>query len=89
MWGTTSSCDELTGDFGVGPEVISIGDPRFYCLIAENQSGGVWGLLQHYRGRSGLGRDSGGRPRLDPILTSGAPKDNSFDRLRRLPSVEF
>jgi hypothetical protein len=39
--GTTSSCDELTVDFGVGPEVISIGDPRLFCLIAENQSGGV------------------------------------------------
>jgi hypothetical protein len=50
MWGTTSPCDELTGDFGVGPEVISIGDPRLFCLIAENQSGGVWGLLQQYRG---------------------------------------
>ena len=49
MWGTTSPCDELIGDFGVGPEVISIGDPRLFCLIAENQSGGVWGLLQHYR----------------------------------------
>ncbi len=40
MRGTTSSC-ELTGDFGVGPEVISIGDPRLFCLIAENESGGV------------------------------------------------
>jgi hypothetical protein len=25
----------------------------------------------------------------DPILTSGPPEDNSFDRFRRLPSVEF
>jgi hypothetical protein len=45
--GTTSSCDELTGDLGDGPEVTSIGDRRLFCLFAENKSDGVLGLLQH------------------------------------------
>src|SRR3977135_151200 len=36
MWGTTSSCDELTGDFGGGPETTSIDDCRLFCLFAEN-----------------------------------------------------
>src|SRR3979411_1799906 len=30
MWGTTSSCDELTGDFGGGPETTSIDDCRLF-----------------------------------------------------------
>src|SRR5260370_31425133 len=68
MWGTTSPCDELIGDFGVGPEVISIGDPRLFCLIAENQSGGVWGLLQHYLPEADIIK-SGNRPRNDAPTT--------------------
>jgi hypothetical protein len=49
MWGTTSSSDELTGDFGDRLEATSIGDCPFYRLLAENYSYGILGLLQQYR----------------------------------------
>jgi len=32
MWGTTSSCDELTGDFGDGLEATSTGDCGLFRL---------------------------------------------------------
>jgi hypothetical protein len=47
MWGTTSFCDELTGDFGGAFEATSIDDCRLFCPLAEIQSHGVLGLLQH------------------------------------------
>jgi hypothetical protein len=49
MWGTTSSCDELTDDFGSAFEVTSIDDHRLFRRLAEKQSHGILGLLQHYR----------------------------------------
>jgi hypothetical protein len=36
MWGTNSSCDELTGDFGGAFETTSIDDCRLFCGLAEN-----------------------------------------------------
>jgi hypothetical protein len=48
IWGTTSFCDELTGDFGGAFEATSIGGCRLFCRLAEIQSHGVLGLLQHY-----------------------------------------
>jgi hypothetical protein len=35
MWGTTSFCDELTGDFGGAFEVTSIDGCRLLCRLAE------------------------------------------------------
>jgi len=46
MWGTTASCDELTGDFGGTFEATSIGDRSLFRPFAENQSLGILGLLQ-------------------------------------------
>src|SRR5216684_5804993 len=54
MWGTTSSCDELTGGFGDGLEATSTGDCRLFRLLAENSSHGILGLLQHNPPSSGL-----------------------------------
>ena len=48
MWGATSSCDELTGDFGGAFEATSIDDCRSFCRLAEDLSHGILGLLQHY-----------------------------------------
>jgi len=48
MWGTTSLCDELTGDFGSAFEATSIDGCRLFCHLAEILSRGVLGLLQHY-----------------------------------------
>jgi hypothetical protein len=36
MWGTTASCDELTGDFGSTLEATSIGDRSLFRPFAEN-----------------------------------------------------
>src|ERR1700694_384444 len=36
MWGTTASCDELTGDFGSTFEATSIGDRSLFPPFAEN-----------------------------------------------------
>jgi hypothetical protein len=49
MWGTTSSCDELTDDFGGAFEATSIDGCRLFCRLAEIWPYGVLGLLQHYR----------------------------------------
>src|SRR5712672_1813713 len=46
MWGATSSCDELTGDFGGAFEATSIDDCRSFCRLAEDLSHGILGLLQ-------------------------------------------
>jgi hypothetical protein len=35
MWGTTSICDELTGDFGGAFEATSIDGCRLFCRLAE------------------------------------------------------
>jgi hypothetical protein len=35
MWGTTSFCDELTGDFGGAFEATSIDGCRLFCRLAE------------------------------------------------------
>jgi hypothetical protein len=35
MWGTTSFCDELTGDFGGAFEAASIDGCRSFCNLAE------------------------------------------------------
>src|SRR5271156_221355 len=35
MWGTTSFCDELTGDFGGAFEAISIDGCRLFCCFSE------------------------------------------------------
>ena len=48
MWGTTSTSDELTGDFGGALEDTSIGDYRVFRLLAKNSWHGILGLLQHY-----------------------------------------
>src|ERR1700733_4783447 len=47
-WGTNSFCGELTGDFGGVFEATSIDGCRLFCRLAEIQSHGVLGLLQHY-----------------------------------------
>src|SRR4030088_1564301 len=36
MWGTTSTCDELTGNFGSALEDTSIGDRHLFHLFATN-----------------------------------------------------
>jgi hypothetical protein len=48
MWGTTSFCDELTGDFGGAFEIASVDDRRLLCRLAENWSHSILGVLQHY-----------------------------------------
>jgi hypothetical protein len=35
MWGTTSFCDELTGDFGGALEAIATDGCRLFCRLAE------------------------------------------------------
>jgi hypothetical protein len=52
MWGTTSFCDELTGDFGGAFEATSIDGCRLFCRLAGIWYHGVLGLLQHYRPNS-------------------------------------
>src|SRR4030088_2343203 len=49
MWGTTASCDELTGDFGGTFEATSIGDRSLFLPFAENESLGILGVLQQNR----------------------------------------
>src|SRR5438093_470401 len=56
MWGTTSFCDELTGDFGGAFEATSIDSCRLLCRSAKIQSHGVLGLLQHNRHISDVAR---------------------------------
>jgi hypothetical protein len=46
MWGTTSFCDELTGDFGGAFDATSIDGRRLFCRLAEIWSHGVLELLQ-------------------------------------------
>ena len=48
MRGTSSSDDELTGDFGNEPEAISISDLDLLCLLAGKLSPFNFGLLQQY-----------------------------------------
>jgi hypothetical protein len=48
MWGTTSFCDELTGDFGGAFEMASVDDRRLFCRLAEYWSHSILGVLQHY-----------------------------------------
>jgi hypothetical protein len=48
MWGTTSTCDELTGNFGSALEDTSIGDYRLVALFAEKSLKAIFGVLQHY-----------------------------------------
>jgi hypothetical protein len=47
MWGTSSSDDELTGDFGNAIEATQIAGRRLVRLVAGNLSPGNFGLLQH------------------------------------------
>ena len=54
MWGTTSFCDELTGDFGGALEATSIDGRRLFRRLAEIQSHSVLGLLQHYLPTGGI-----------------------------------
>jgi len=54
MWGTTSTGDELAGNFAGALEDLSIGDRRLFRRLAENYSQGILGLLQHYRHFSDL-----------------------------------
>ena len=49
VWGTTSLCAELTGDFGNAPEGTSTSDYCLLRLLARNLSRGILGLLQQYR----------------------------------------
>jgi hypothetical protein len=53
MWGTTSTGNELTANFGDALEDTSIGDRRLFRLFARNQPQGILGLLQHYPPKSG------------------------------------
>src|SRR3982074_3580563 len=47
MWGTTSSSDELTGDFDSRLKVTSIGSGCLFRLSAGNYSHSILGVLQH------------------------------------------
>jgi hypothetical protein len=49
MWGVTSFGDELTGDFCVGFEAISIGDFGLFYRLAGKIVSRILGLLQQYR----------------------------------------
>src|SRR6266478_5205369 len=46
--GTTSYCDELTGDFGNGLEAISLCDFGSFSQFVGNWPHGILGVLQHY-----------------------------------------
>ena len=46
MWGTSSSDDEFTGDFGNAIEATQIADRRLVRPVAGNLSPGNFGLLQ-------------------------------------------
>jgi hypothetical protein len=73
MWGTTSFCDELTGDFGGAFEATSIDGCCLFCRLAEIQSRGVLGLLQHYRHIAKFCRNAKiGRHRGIADFTSGS-----------------
>jgi hypothetical protein len=48
MWGTTPTCDELTGNFGSALEGALVGDRHLFRLFATDYSQGILGLLQHY-----------------------------------------
>ena len=77
MWGTTSFCDELTDDFGGPFEGTSIDNCRLFGRLAEIQSHGVLGLLQHYRHLADLavsGRMSAVEGRPDFNIELPAPK---------------
>jgi len=66
MRGTTSFCDELTGDIGGAFEATSIDGCRLFCRLAEIQSHGVLGLLQHNQGEERTSSLRGLRPAFDP-----------------------
>jgi hypothetical protein len=51
--GTTATNDELTGNFGNAAEDTSISDYRFVALFAVKSLKAIFGVLQHYRGKSG------------------------------------
>ena len=63
MWGTTSFCDELTDDFGGPFEGTSIDNCRLFGRLAEIQSHGVLGLLQHYPPINGHRQPGGACPK--------------------------
>ena len=52
--GTTETRDELTGNFGSALEDTSISDYRLIALFAEKTLNAIFGVLQHYRGKTGL-----------------------------------
>src|SRR5215467_10011431 len=54
MWGTTSFCDELTGDIGGAFEATSIDGCRLFCHLAEILPHGVLGVLQQNRPNSDI-----------------------------------
>jgi hypothetical protein len=58
MRGTSSSDDELTGDFGNEPEAISISDLDLLCLLAGKLSPFNFGLLQQYLPIAAIGATS-------------------------------
>jgi len=51
--GTTATRDELAGNFSSALEDTSIGDYRLVALFAEKIAESHFGVLQHYREKSG------------------------------------
>jgi hypothetical protein len=49
MWGTSSTDDKLTGDFGNAIEATQIGGRQSDRLMAEKSSPRNFGVLQQYR----------------------------------------
>ena len=84
--GTTENRDELTGNFGSALEDTSIGDYRLIALFAEKTLNAIFGVLQHYRGKTGSHRRRAKPTRLThlghQVLNAGgcsAPR-HPFDR---------
>src|SRR5271156_272572 len=53
-WGTTSFCDELTGDFGGAFEATSTDGRCLFCYFAEKSPQAIFGVLQHNRHETDL-----------------------------------